>query len=38
MIKFGQLNENDIIDYEGIIVRVKIEKKRNAQSIFPSNE
>ena len=26
MIKFGQLNENDIIDYDGIIVRVEIEK------------
>ena len=26
MIKFGELNENDIIDYDGIIVRVKIEK------------
>ena len=26
MIKFGQSNENDIIDYDGIIVRVKIEK------------
>ena len=25
MIKFGQLNENDIVDYDGIIVRVKIE-------------
>ena len=25
MIKFGQLNENDIIDYDGIIVRVKVE-------------
>ena len=26
MIEFGQLNENDIIDYDGIIVRVKVEK------------
>ena len=25
MIKFGQLNENDIVDYADIIVRVKIE-------------
>ena len=25
MIKFSQLNENDIVDYDGIIVRVKIE-------------
>ena len=26
MIEFGQLNENDIIDYDGIIVRVEVEK------------
>ena len=26
MIEFGQLNENDIVDYDGIIVRVEIEK------------
>ena len=26
MIEFGQLNENDIIDYDGIIARVMIEK------------
>ena len=25
MIKFGYLNENDIVDYDDIIVRVKIE-------------
>lgn len=25
MIKFGQLNENDIVDYDDIIVRVKVE-------------
>lgn len=25
MIKFGQLNENDIVDYDGIIVRVEVE-------------
>ena len=25
MIKFGQLNENDIVDYDDIIVRVEVE-------------
>lgn len=25
MIKFGELNENDIVDYDDIIVRVKVE-------------
>ena len=26
MIEFGQLNENDIVDYDGIIVRGEVEK------------
>ena len=34
MIEFGQLNENDIIAYNGIIVRVKVEKNVTHNSSF----